>query len=89
MSYESFYKTYKSTGLLMCILRVILMLIFHFRLRAGTRVFWGKFEGSSSDGLVDQRVGWIKPGTLELNLSIDWLCWEGVQHSVFGYGATA
>ena len=68
-----------STGLLMCILQVIPRL---FRLRAGTHVFWGKFESSSSDRVVDQRVSWIKPGTRELNLSIDWPCWEGVQHSV-------
>ena len=63
----------------MCILRVIPRL---FGLRAGTRVFWGKFESSSSDRVVDQRLSWIKPGTQELNLSIDWPCWEGVQHSV-------
>ena len=30
---------------------------------------------------MDQRVSWVKPGNLELNLSIDWPCW-GVQHSV-------
>ena len=48
----------------------------------GTHVFWGKFEGSSSGRPVDQRISWVKPGNLELNLSIDWPRWEGVQHSI-------
>ena len=56
--------------------------MFHFGLLAGTRIFCEKFEGSSSGRLVDQRVSWVKPGNLELNLSTDQPRWEGMQHSV-------
>ena len=31
---------------------------------------------------MDQRVSCVKPGNLELNLSIDRPRWEGVQHSI-------
>ena len=74
---------------LMCILQVIPRLILHFGLCMGKHVFWGKFEGSSSGRPVDQRVSWVKPGNLELNLSTDRPRWEGVQHNVLAMVPTA
>ena len=70
---------------LTCILQVIPRLIFHFRLCAGTRVYFGENLRvlAQADRWTSVIASWVKLGNLELNLSIDRPHWEGVQHSVF------